>query len=428
MRLRSLLCACLAACGLGGAMAQDLTWSAFGTVGYAQSNRDFTYQRWIDEDGTLVRDTVFGAQADLRLSPQWSATLQLELAPSLRSDDDWDVRPPWAFVAWRPDDAWLLRGGRMRIPLYLYSESMAVGSTHEMARLPHEMYGLAPSSEFDGLSLARTWSHGDQDLSVDVYGGRMDTTARFWMRDGAPPDYPAGALFVDVEVEAAGIVLTQRSSDTTLRGGVHRIRMRPNFGQGLATTYPYVELAPGLGYYQVVPELPGPGLTVLPTLRNTIYTLGVDHQLLPDWRVTAEFARIVQHGTEIGYDSRGGYLAVLHSMGRFTPYLSWGRTKSSDVSIGWNERLTATRLPDTVPNAAMINALQRVAGEASYAADQQSLALGSSYAVDAYRKFKLEWMHTRIGRVSRFVDTPAGQQTPRRRSLEVWSASYSFSF
>ena len=40
-----------------------LSWSAFGTLGYAQSNRAYRYFG-IDDDGTARRDTVLGAQLD----------------------------------------------------------------------------------------------------------------------------------------------------------------------------------------------------------------------------------------------------------------------------------------------------------------------------------------------------------------------------
>ncbi len=121
-------------------------------------------------------------------------------------------------------------------------------------------------------------------------------------------------------------------------------------------------------------------------------------------------------------------MALLHTMGRFTPYVSWARLKSSDGRLDWAERLTNNGLPATIPGAALINAAQRVAGEAGYAVDQRTLAFGASYAVRQGQKVKLAWSHTRIGRLSRFVDTLPGSDTPSRTGIDVLSASYSFSF
>lgn len=410
------------------ARAQEFSWSAFGTIGYAQSNRDYGYMRNIDSSGSFDTDTVLGAQGDLRLNPQWSGTVQLKLAQSLKSDGRWDLTPAWAFVAWRPQDDWLLRAGKMRAPLYLQSESLDVGVTHDMARLPAEMYTLAPSSDFAGVSLAKTWALGERDLALDLYSGEIGTTARFWLRDGAPPQYGVGANFVDVKVRSSGLALTLRSPEGVLRGGIHRIAVRRRDGTPIATSYPFVEVAPGIGYYQVDPQLPGPGVPVAGTIKNMVYTVGLEQALFPGWRVAAEYARIAQQDTELGSDSHGGYVALLHTMGRLTPYVSWGRLQSSEGTIAWNERLTSNQLPAFIPGADQINAAQRAAGETGYAIDQHSTAVGASYAIDAAQKVKFEWLHTRVGRVSRLVDTPPGQPSPRNTSIDVLSVGYHFSF
>lgn len=409
-------------------LAQELAWSGFGTLGYTRSNRDFAYQRFIDDGGSLARDSVFGLQADLRLNPQWSATLQLKAAPSLQHDSRWDLSPAWAFVAWRPHDDWLLRAGRLRVPLYLHSESMDVGVTHDMARLPAEMYLIAPNTDFDGLYATHTWARGEGELALDVYAGRIGTTARFSMRDGVPPLLPAGVQFVDITVRSAGAVLTLREPDALWRAGLHQTATRRRNGQALPVRFPFVPVAPGLGYYKVADELPGPPLETTPSVRNLVFTLGGEQQLGADWRVAAEFARNLQRDTELGSDSRGGYLALFRRIGHATPYLSVGALRSRTGLLDWYRRLTANPLPEAIPGAAQINAAQRAAAETNYAYDQRSLAVGSSFAFDPRQKLKLEWQHTHVGRVSVMVDTPAGRETPHDTSIDLWSVNYSFTF
>lgn len=410
------------------ALAQDFSWSGFGTLGYARSNRDFAYQRKVDSDGSLERDSLLGVQGDLRFTPQWSATVQLKLAPSIQSDDRWDLVPAWAFVAWRPSDDWLLRAGRMRVPLYLHSESMDVGVTHDMARLSTEMYSIAPSTDFNGASVAKSWPLEDGELSLDVYSGRIGTTARLWMRDGAPPQVSAGANFRDVDVHLTGAVLTLRSADGLWRAGAHRTATRQTDGSSMPVTFPFVQVAPGLGYYQVSNDLPGPGVAQVGHLTNTLYTLGFEQQLAPGWRLAAEFARNVQHDTEVGSDTRGGYVALFHRRGQTTPYVSYGKLRSSQTSLDWYRKLTANPLPPVVPGADQLNAAQRVTAESVYASDQHSFALGASHAISSSQKIKLEWMRTHVGQASRLVDTPPGRETPHNTAVDVWTLNYSFSF
>ncbi|MDO9285877.1 MAG: hypothetical protein Q7U26_13325 [Aquabacterium sp.] len=430
-RILGLLAWAAAVAASSPATAQDLSWSGFGTLGYAQSNRDYTYQRFIDHSGGLARDTVLGVQADWRLSPQWSATLQLKAAPSLKHDSRWDLVPTWAFVAWRPADDWLLRVGRVRAPLYLYSESMDVGQTHDMARLPTELYSVAPTTDVDGAYVTRTWAlgeRGDRELSLDGYHGTATTTARFWARDGVPGAEPAGAQFKTVRINLTGVALTLRQPDLVLRGSLHQVRTRQANGRDLPVSFPFVPVGPGMGYYQVSNEMPGPGVPSVGAIGNTIFSLGGEVSLGGGWRVAGEFVRNQQHDTELASDTKARYIAVFRQMGKFTPYLSVARLDSPARSFDWYQRLTNPSLPGFIPGAAQLNAAQRMAAESIWLADQHSVAVGTSYALSPSMKLKGEWMRSRIGQMSRLVDTLPGSATIGHQSIDVWSVNLNFAF
>ena len=97
-----------------GVRAADVTVSGFGTLGYAISDKPYSYQRYIDEQGTFDRDSRLAVQVDAALSRRWSATAQLKFAPDEDSDSRWAPRLSWGFLSWRPDDDWLLRVGKLR--------------------------------------------------------------------------------------------------------------------------------------------------------------------------------------------------------------------------------------------------------------------------------------------------------------------------
>ena len=272
------------------------------------------------------------------------------------------------------------------------------------------------------------WSRDAGDLALDAYSGRIGTTARFYLRDGVPGVWPAGPRYMDVNVRASGLVLTWRSLESTWRASVHRTFTRKADGQPLPVRYPFVEVAPGVGYYQVSQSMPGPGWETVDGIRNTVFTLGVDQALAPDWRLTAEYARMRQHGSELGSDSTGGYVAVFHTVGHWTPYASWGHLRSNDTTLDWYRRLTQTQLPSYFPGAATINAAMRVAGENGYATDQHTWALGAAYQLDVRSKVKAELARTHIGEVSRAVDGAAGTEPARDTGVNVWSLKYSFRF
>ena len=60
--------------------------------------------------------------------------------------------------------------------------------------------------------------------------------------------------------------------------------------------------------------------------------------------------------------------------------------------------------------------------------DQQSLMLGTSYALTPQSKLKAELMHTWVGQGSAMIDSPAGGPPVSHEGLNVLSLSYNFTF
>lgn len=411
----------LTMCGMQAAQAVDFSASGFGTLGYAISDQPYQYQRFIDEGGTVKRDSVLGAQVDARLNAEWSATVQARVASSLNNDQDWSLTAPWAFVSWRPDNDWLVRLGKQRVPMYLNSENMDVGQTYDYARLPFEVYGLSPTNDFTGVYVSRTWLPDVGELTLDVYGGQAAVTSRAWLRD-------RGAIFIPVSTTLAGGVLTLRQGTAaTWRMGWHHTVTRQRSGQNFPSHYPYVSAT---GYYKVNDSLPGSTEPVgyTPSIANDIIALGADIELAPSWRLVGEFVRNIQQRTENGANTAGGSVAVLHRAGAFTPYVSYARLRSMGVSVSMSNALNAAQNPafDFVDPG--LNVSQRAASDAIMAFDQDTLAVGTSYALTAQSKLKAEWARTRIGNRSATVDSPAGGDQVRRQRINVLSLNYSFVF
>lgn len=399
------------------AHAVDFAPSGFGTLGYAVSDRPYAYQRFIDDQGTFKRDTVLGGQLDVKFNSEWSATVQAMLAPSLRSDEDWSLTATWAFLSWRPNNDWLVRLGKQRVPIYLNSENRDVGQTYDMARLPIEMYGISPSTDFNGVYVSHSWLPDAGELTLDVFTGQAGLAARYHSRD-------MGVGFMDVRTTVTGSVLTLRTDASSWRLGLHHTITRRQDGQHLPSAYPYVDLGGGLGFYQVS----GAGVGTTASIVNDVITLGGDVEFAPNWRLVSELARNVQSRTENGANTAGGYVALLHKMARFTPYVSYARLRSMGDPVRVVNQLDASGVPGFVPSADLINASQRIAADVVAVYDQDSVAIGTSYALTPQSKLKAEWMRTRIGNRSVMVDSPAGGDVVRRQGIQVLSLNYSFVF
>lgn len=411
------------------ALAFDYNLSAFGTIGWAQSNQPWRYQRFIDDDGSFRRDTLAGAQVDMSFTPTFGATLQGRLAPSSTDDGRYAARLTWGFLSWRPDNEWLLRLGKLRVPLYLNSENTDVGATFDYARLPTEMYStaLTPTTDFTGGSAGWTRNLGSGELSVDAYWGQANVPYRTWVRDRIPGVQEPHAIFTTAEVDAYGLALTWRRDENALRLGLHQARAKTHDAANpLIDEFPFVPLGPGLGYYATSPLL-APGPTAAGTVRNTILTLGVSYALPAGLRFNGELAHRSVSGSKVAPEGLGYYLALLRPIGDWTPYVAFGQLRSSRALREYYAAVNGNRVPDVVPNAALINAAQRGGADGIGAYDQRSWTIGTSWRVLPGQSLKFEFQRVSTGAVSALIDAPSGENSGGRR-INLWSLNYSFVF
>jgi|APMI01.1.fsa_nt_gi hypothetical protein len=410
-------------------VADDLRWSGFGTVGYARSGNEFRYQRFIDSDGTLTRDSLFGVQADAVLTPEVSATVQVRLAPAGNSDEEWNVRLPWAFLSWRPSNELTVRGGKLRIPMLLYSENIDVGTTFPFARLPIEIYSILPTWDFYGLSVGRNWMPGNLDVDLDGFAGWAHGTWRVHLRD-APPQLGVqpGSWYEGISGAFVGAILTVREAESRYRFAALAWDAQLDTLQ-FGVDYPYVQVAPGVGYYQVDNRLPGPGVQMKDRIRFYTLSAGLEQELQAGFRLVGELAwrRSERIGLASGTNSLGSYLALLKPIGSWTPYIYGAALRSSDHARTLYSSLDRSRLPAAVPGAAVVNASQTGAADSALVFDQRTVALGATYAVGRGQVVKAEWQRTRIGLVSAFYDAPLGVSSGGQK-IDVFSLSYNFAF
>lgn len=437
MKLRfALFWAILAGLAAGRAGAGEISFSGFGTVGYAQSDSPHVYQRHIDRNGTFERDSVLGLQADARLDEHWGATVQLKLAPSTSSDSRWESTVSWAFLSYRPTDDWLFRAGKLRVPLYLNSENMDVGTTFDFARLPTEMYSLAPTTDFTGLSFSKTWALPAGELNLDGYWGKADSHWRYFFRDdlSAYGGQERGAIYAPIKIDSAGLVVTAQIDEHRFRAGAHKSVTRPRDGSVFMNGISYGNISqfpffPVYGYQFGAP---------IDKLESTTLTLGADVALGGGFRAIAELARR-SFDKDSGPSSTGAYVALLKESGAWTPYVSVARLLSSatlrkqylaaDGSVITPSDMAPVALIGLSPEAlaGAYTAFQRSLADSLSAYDQTTVALGTSYRLSPNQKLKAEWARTHVGAMSSFVDVPAGASTGHK-NIDVFSVSYNFVF
>ncbi len=398
--------------------AVDLTWSGFATLGYAQSDQAYKYQRFIDDKGSFNRDSILGAQLDLKFNQQWGATLQGKLAPSVKNDSRWDATLSWAFISWRPVDDWLIRAGKLRLPLMLNTENTDVGATFDLARLPMEVYSIAPTTDVLGLSISKTWLADRFDWTLEAYTGEAKTHWRYYGREIHDTVVSPGSWFLPVDIKSSGLVLTTRDIDNTFRIGVHEVEATRG-GEPTHAEIPFRTIAPGVGYYDLTSGRRVDKLLI------PVQTIGASFKLPADVKVTAEYARMKVDSLSEGLSRWGAYLAVAKRVGKWTPYVYYAKMKSTDSALEKYKAINGNTVP-ALPapyNTDLINKSQKLAADIVVPYDQWTAAIGTSYRLTPSSLIKAEWAHTQSGIVSSFIDADSANQR-----LNVFSLSYSLTF
>lgn len=400
--------------------AIDLNWSGFGTVGYAQSDQPYKYQRFIDDSGTLKRDSILGAQLDARFSPQLSLTVQGKVAPSDHSDDDWRASLAWAFVSWRPNDDWLLRAGKLRLPLMLNTENIDVGATFVTARLPLEVYSIAPTNDIYGLLVSRSWFLDSAEWTLEGYAGQADTYQRYYGRETTPDNLKTqrepGSFFTPFRMFSSGLVLTVRDFGNVFRIGLHNVNAKRIDDKSHADI-PLIQ-RPGYSYYDVLA-----GRSV-DELNIPVQTIGASYVFPAEIKVTAEYARATVHSASEGLSRWGAYVNISRRFGDWTPYGYYAKMKSNGKSLELYQAIEASaqRAPTH-----FLHDYQKLAADVVSVVDQWTGALGVAYRVTPTSLLKAEWSQTHTGIASSLVDAPSGTSSGDR-SINVYSLSYSFTF
>ncbi|MEJ2418155.1 MAG: hypothetical protein P8Y45_14750 [Exilibacterium sp.] len=111
-------------------------------------------------------DTTIGLQIHAALSQGLNATAQIKGTGANNFNADLE----WAFLTYELSEHMTLQAGRMRLPLFFYSDFLDVGYAYHWIRPPTAVYRL-PISSYEGASIKFKGGLGPWDSALRVYGG-----------------------------------------------------------------------------------------------------------------------------------------------------------------------------------------------------------------------------------------------------------------
>jgi hypothetical protein len=313
-------------------------------------------------------------------------------------------------------DDLLIRAGKLRVPMMLNTENQDVGATYDLARLPVEVYSIAPTTDFIGLSLSQSWFVQNMEWTVEGYSGTATNYTRYWGRETRDGQAAPGAWFEHLNVISSGLVFTARGLDNIFRAGVHQARIsQPD---GTIVDIPYQAIAPGIGVYDIQ--------NGNATSRFNVPYQSISASILAPGkiRLTSEYAHIKVPTASRGMSRWGAYLAISRQFGAWTPYVYYAKTKSNSSALVSYQTINGNTSPMFSPE---LNAYQKLNADIVSPYDQSTTAVGASYRYAAHSLIKAELSQIRSGIVSSFVDALPGGDSGHQE-INIFSLSYNFTF
>lgn len=316
------------------------TFSGFASLGAGRIADDgLSFMNYTSEKWSFDSDSVLGFQLRGNLRERLSFTAQI-VSRGFNWDDtsEYEPRLEWAFLSYQFDPEWRGRLGRLRVPHYLFSETLDVGYSYVWVRPPVDVYSpiLSPFSNFDGADL--TWVGDWHDLAIDVQwqGGTVRRSRH--------------SLEVKVE-PLLGSNASLQWQNWTLRYGITLAR----------TDIHDSALDPAEALYRAASAY-SPGLT---TLADSLQARDAWYRYQSAglrWE-KSEFTLLGEgfniRNTEEGHatESDGGYVSAQYRIGVITPYLVRGYYKNrfnrqtlapldasyADLPVGYNSDLDDLR-------------------------------------------------------------------------------------
>lgn len=161
------------------------------------------------DEFSITEQSLVAIQPTYSFSDKFSVTSQL----IAHASDERDSGVEWLYLSYQPDNAWHFRAGKLRMPFFMYSDSVDVGYSYPWVTPPVQVYNNYLFPTFNGASASYFYSGTDFGLNLETYYG-----------------YFRGDLFlagsrVDVETKVddlAGLVATVSRNNLSLRLSYHQ--------------------------------------------------------------------------------------------------------------------------------------------------------------------------------------------------------------
>ncbi|MCK7460312.1 hypothetical protein [Idiomarina aminovorans] len=171
--MKNSLLACIGASALLISLpshAQDkIQWSGFGNIAAGMTTGSDDQLFGYDNNLDFNPESLFALQAKADLSDKLSITTQI----MSRGEEDFDLGVEWAYLQYQFNDSTSVNVGKLRLPFYMYSDSLDVGYSYHWLRTPQSVYRVA-FDNYTGVSVQHNAFIGNFIFNTQVVAGNMN--------------------------------------------------------------------------------------------------------------------------------------------------------------------------------------------------------------------------------------------------------------
>ncbi|GAB3001075.1 hypothetical protein [Psychrosphaera aestuarii] len=151
--------------------------SGFGSiVGGVVIDGDGYWARLPDGAGQYTHGIELQSESRLGVQARYAANDSLNIIGQvmLRGVNDFEPQLEWFYANYSVTPDINFKVGKMRLPVYHFSDYMDVGVAYPWVRVPSDAYSLAVTN-YQGLSLDMNLDFGDVTSTIRLYAGQQDT-------------------------------------------------------------------------------------------------------------------------------------------------------------------------------------------------------------------------------------------------------------
>ncbi len=282
--------------------SNPLNIHGFASVGMVKASQDTEHRFGFNKKMDYSTDSVLALQMSYALNQDAKFVIQL----TAQGKQYFDVGADWAYVDYQWTDNLRTKLGRIRSPLYYFSESVDVGFSYPFIRPPLEVYA-ADDNSLEGLDISYDFNFFSLPSTVQIFTGDTDGE----INNPVYVDNPTYTGYINVRRSTIddewGINLVSYKNNLTTRLGYLTFDANIDFSLPLGPAVLFDSISQRAEYYSAA----------------VLY----DNAL---WYFVSEIGQFNAIEATVAPDNEVGYVCVGYHVQKWLPYFIFGARNPTD--------------------------------------------------------------------------------------------------